>query len=476
MSRPCRRVAREAIAEYTPEDCMPPRKVFSHPERLEIPFPSRLAARIVGTHGCNMKRIDSACDGLRSCRVVDRRRGHVVSLVGTTEAVQKASILVKQLVESLSRVSNEQHRGESVGFVPHFGVRLLRFCGYHAVDLKEPSVASAHHLDLIAQRPSQFGRLVLEETATWLYTAMEPEPWREVPKALTKLHTAVVGSFLSLDGYLRLIFNFLGTLAGMERHYVTVSIGKSYFRPSAEIDMKELLLMDDMATKLSTIQTQFSTGDLTNAHFGTAQSWCRANGFVPAPCTRQSMTVHVLNKTTKTRVELSFRLPENSSLLWKDVVDLSTLTAKAKPAPHRLGFITSHEPGEENLEYRVAFKALKSDEDVDDGLLSRVIAAWNWHRTVGGNFQLDGNDEYEVNSVRSITSNVWTNAFHKVALDRVTQSWRCPSDEVTFWTITMTSPVVERAGWLALSKAAFVDEAMQMVIQCQGLVNELNHA
>ncbi|CAK4614952.1 unnamed protein product [Aphanomyces euteiches] len=464
------------MAEYTPEDCMPPRKVFSHRERLEIPFPSRLAAKIIGTQGCHMKRIESACDGLRSCRVEDRRHGRVVALVGTTEAVQKASIQVEQLVASMSRVSNEQHHGKSAGFIPRFGVRLLRFCGYQAVRLKEPSDTAARHLDLIAQRPSQFGRLVLEETATWLYTAMEPEPWREVPKELTTLHTAVVGSFLSLDGYLRLIFNFLGTLAGMERHYITVSIGKSYFRPSAEISMTKLLLMDDMATKLSTIKTQFSTGDLTNAHFGTAQSWCRANGFIPAPCVRQSMTVHATNKTTKTRVELSFRLPENSSLLWKDVVDLSTLTAKAKPTPHRLGFITSHEPGEDTLEYRVAFKALKSDEDVDDGLLSRVIAAWNWHRRAGGTFELDGNDEYEVDSVRFLTSSVWTNVFHKVALDRVTQSWPCTSDEATFWTITMTSPVVERAGWLSLSQAAFVDEAMQMVVQCQGLVNELNHA
>ncbi|CAK4080678.1 unnamed protein product [Aphanomyces euteiches] len=442
-----------------------------HSERLEVAIPSRLAGGVIGAKGCNIKRIQRACPGLQTCRVVESR---CVLLVGSFYAVEKASAMVEELVTSLHQPSRRRKDLRSIdGFIPHFGVQWFRSCDDCAVRLSKASRAAAKHLGLIAGRPSTFGSYVLEKTDN-LDALSEPEPERDVPTELQKMNTVVGPSSEPLEGYLRLIFKRLGALTEMREHYVNFSIGKTFVEPF-ELEPTKAMSLDEMAAKLSSMRKQYSTGGITDAHAAAAQAWCRDNGFVLAE-KRKFMAVHVKNTKMKNGLEFTFSLPENEESMWETVADLSQLEVKSELAPHRLGFITTHEPGEETLEFRVAFKALKPEESLNEELLNKVVAAWDRHRLTGECLALDDGQEYFIDSMRYKTSQVWANTRHSIFIDRVTQSW-CESDEdASFWTVILAGPPIEKIGWLSLSEGEFVDEVMQIIVRGQELVDYLNQA
>ncbi|KAG9409039.1 hypothetical protein AC1031_019298 [Aphanomyces cochlioides] len=440
-------------------------------ERLEVAIPSHLAGGVIGAKGCNTKRIQRSCPGLQTCRVVESR---CVLLVGTSGAVEKASVMVEELVASLHQPSRQRNDLRTIdGFIPQFGVQWFHSCDDRAVRLTKASRAAAKHLGLIAQRPSTYGSYVLEKTEN-LDALSEPEPERDAPMELQKLNTVVGPSSEPLEGYVRLIFKHLGKLTEMREHYVIFSIGKTFFEPF-ELEPTKVMSLGEMAAKLSSMRKQYSTGSITDAHAAGAQTWCRDNGFVLAE-KRKFMAVHVKNTKKKFGLEFMFSLPENEESMWETVADLSELEVKSELAPHRLGFVTTHEPGEETLEYRVAFKALKPEELMNEELLNKVIAAWDRHRLTGECLSLDDGQEYFIDSMRYKTSQVWANTRHSIFIDRVTQSWRETDEDASYWTILLASPPIEKVGWLSKSEGEFVDEVMQIIGHGQELIDYLNHA
>ncbi|CAK4723118.1 hypothetical protein AeMF1_016235 [Aphanomyces euteiches] len=429
-----------------------------HSERLEVAIPSHLAGGVIGAKGCNIKRIQRACPGLQTCRVVESR---CVLLVGSFYAVENASAMVEELVTSLHQPSRRRKDLRSIdGFIPHFGVQWFRSCDDCAVRLSKASRAAAKHLGLIAGRPSTFGSYVLEKTDN-LDALSEPEPERDVPTELQKMNTVVGPSSEPLEGYLRLIFKRLGALTEMREHYVNFSIGKTFVEPF-ELEPTKAMSLDEMAAKLSSMRKQY------RQHGGASRMRTRLQ------LNRGAATMDLF--WLKSASLWLCTLPENEESMWETVADLSQLEVKSELAPHRLGFITTHEPGEETLEFRVAFKALKPEESLNEELLNKVVAAWDRHRLTGECLALDDGQEYFIDSMRYKTSQVWANTRHSIFIDRVTQSWRESDEDASFWTVILAGPPIEKNGWLSLSEGEFVDEVMQIIVRGQELIDYLNQA
>ncbi|KAF0714259.1 Aste57867_3974 [Aphanomyces stellatus] len=267
-----------------------------------------------------------------------------------------------------------------------------------------------------------------------------------------------VGSLAACRAYLTSIFHTLGHRDDIGGHYVQLGIGKTFYQtpPDTPADATTDDGPTAMLSKLTKLRQQFSTGPLTGRHADAARTWCRAHTFVMQQVLKKT-TLHVAHTVSAMHSIVTFYYDDDND---DDDDDLGGFRWTVEATPQRLEFVSMRAPREDQLEYRVAFKARPQLDEAGLGSARDEAGV--------------DDDAYRVTSVRFEDKKLWASADHVVALDHVMQQW--PDEDATFWTIQMQNPEMETHAWGVQSDRAdeFVEAVLRLASDGEQLVAALN--